>query len=280
MPEATSKSQRWSELLDPMGRTSKPRSNGLTIVIDKGQMGRDSIRDLANQVGPFCDFVKIAWGSALITPNIEQKIACYRDAQIPAMVGGTLFEYAYLRGKTDLLLDLARDLGVHVEISDGVIDLPRADRLRLIERFSAHVEVFSEIGGKISRQNRDWKRVIAEDLAAGAKKIVVEGREIGPVGQDIRVEFIDVLLEATDPQNLVFEAFERKQQVWLIKRLGVNVNLANIPPTDLMTLESFRLGLKEHTLLHAWEQSRKNGHNGVKAGPKAPAPSEGRVETR
>ena len=41
-----------------------------------------------------------------------------------------------------------------------------------------------------------------------------------------------------------------------LKKLGPNVNLGNIPPTDLMTLESFRRGLKEHTLLHIWEMTR------------------------
>jgi phosphosulfolactate synthase len=245
-----------SALLDLRGRTQKPRENGLTIVIDKGQLGPNTIKDFVATAGPYCDCVKIAWGSALITPDPEEKLSCYRAAGIGTMFGGTLFEYAYLRNKTPLLLDLARELKVDVEISDGVIELPRSERLHWIERFAAHVDVFSEIGGKIARQNRDWKQVIAEDRAAGAKRVVVEGREVGPVGQEIRVEFVETLLNVADPKDLIFEAFERKQQIWFIKRLGVNVNLANIPPTDLLTLESFRLGLKEHTLLHAWEQSR------------------------
>jgi phosphosulfolactate synthase len=244
-------------LLDDGLRTKKPRKHGITVMIDKGQMGPNTIADFVAQASDWCDFAKIGWGSALITANLESKLHGYRSAGVEPMLGGTLFEYAYLRGKVPLLLDLARDLNVHVEISDGVIDLPRKDRLHWIEKFSAHLPVFSELGGKITRQSHDWKKVIAEDLAAGAGKVVIEGREIGPVGQDLRVEFVEMVLASADPQQLVFEAFERKQQVWLVKRLGPNVNLGNIPPTDLLTLESFRVGLKEHTLLHTWEKSRR-----------------------
>jgi phosphosulfolactate synthase len=244
------------QLLDEQLRTSKPRTHGITVMIDKGQMGPNTIADFASQASDHCDYAKIGWGSALITGELEQKLDCYRRAGIAPMLGGTLFEYAYLRGKVPVLIDLARRLKVHVEVSDGVIELARKDKLHWIEQLARHVEVFSEIGGKITRQNHDWKQAINEELSAGARKVVVEGREIGPVGQEIRVEFVDTVLAATDPQNLVFEAFERKQQIYFIKRLGPNVNLANIPPTDLLTLESFRRGLKEHTLLHTWERVR------------------------
>lgn len=247
-------------LLDPVGRTSKPRHHGITIMIDKGQMGPHAIADFAQVAGAYCDYAKIAWGSALITGNLEAKLASYRTAGITPMLGGTLFEYAYLRNRVERLLDLVRHLKVHVEISDGVIDLPRKDKLAWIERFAAHGEIFSEVGGKIMRQERDWKKVIAEELAAGATKVVIEGREIGPTGmtreQDVRSEFVEQVLASAPEDKLVFEAFERRQQTWLIKRLGPNVNLANIPPTDLLTVESFRLGLKEHTLLHTFEKHR------------------------
>ena len=243
-------------LLDDL-RTSKPRQAGLTIMIDKGQMGPHTIADFVGQAGDYCDYAKIAWGSALITGNLDEKLEAYRKNNITPMLGGTLFEYAYLRNKVPQLLELVRDLKVHIEISDGVIELPRREKLHWIEKFSKHVEVFSEVGGKIVRQHHNWKQVIQEELAAGSKKIVVEGREIGPVGHEVRSDFIETVLAATPLHNLIFEAFERKQQVWLIKKFGPNVNLANIPPTDLMTLESFRRGLKEHTLLHIWEMTRE-----------------------
>src|SRR5262249_52172652 len=150
---------------------------------------------------------------ALITGNLDEKLECYRSAGIVPMLGGTLFEYAYLRGRLNELLKFAQELSAHVEVSDGVIDLPRRDKLLWIERFARHVEVFSEVGGKIQRQNHDWKKVIAEELAAGARKVVIEGREIGPVGGEVRADFMDIILDAESPDKMVFEAFERKQQV-------------------------------------------------------------------
>jgi phosphosulfolactate synthase len=244
-------------LLERGDRTSKPRREGITIVIDKGQMGPNSIADFAVTSGSYCDFVKIAWGSALITGGLEAKLECYRKHNITTMLGGTLFEYAFLRNKLPELLAFARAYEMHIEVSDGVIDLPRRDKLIWIEKFAKHLEVFSEVGGKINRQTHDWKQIINEEFSAGAQKVVVEGREIGPVGQEIRVDFVEHILSIVDPSSLVFEAFERKQQVWFIKRLGPNVNLGNIPPTDLLTLESFRLGLKEHTLLHTFNRSNE-----------------------
>jgi len=255
-------------LLDRLGRTNKPRSAGLTLMIDKGQMGVRAIDDFAEVAGDYCDYAKIAWGSSLITQNFEQKIERYRAHKITPMLGGTLFEYAYLRGRVPELLAFARDLKLHIEVSDGVIDMSHKDKLGWIEKFAKHVEVFSEIGGKIERQKKDWKTVVHEELAAGAHKIVVEGREIGPVGQDIRSDFVDIVIESTPLENLLFEAFERKQQVWMIKRFGPNVNLGNIPPTDLLTLESFRLGLKEHTLLHTYETHSKDKHTVADRAPK------------
>jgi phosphosulfolactate synthase len=243
-------------LLDQGIRSDKPRESGITIIIDKGQMGAHAIGDLGEVAGAHCDYAKIAWGSALITGNLEDKVACYRRAGITPVLGGTLFEYAYLRGKVPALLEFVRELGLHVEISDGVAEIPRRDKLHWIGAFARHGEVFSEVGGKVTSQNLDWKRAIREEFEAGAKKVVVEGREIGPVGKPIRVDFLEVVTSAAPLKDLVFEAFERPQQVWLIKEFGPNVNLGNIPPADLLTVESFRRGLKEHTLLHTWQNHR------------------------
>ncbi len=234
-------------LLSPVGRTPKPRSNGITIMLDKG-IGLHEIADLAGVAGRWLDYAKIAWGSSLITENLEQKLEAYRAAGITPMFGGTLFEYAYLSNAASKLLDVVKDTGVHIEISDGVADVPRSDKLRWIEAFAAHVDVFSEVGRKVGREEKDWSQMLREDLAAGAKKVVIEGRETGPAGQEIRADFVDGLVESVAVESLVFEALERKQQIWLIQRFGPNVNLGNILPPDVLTVESFRHGLKEHTL--------------------------------
>jgi phosphosulfolactate synthase len=235
-------------LLDESIRTHKPREHGVTMVLDVG-LGPNSVRDLAINAGAHVDYAKIAWGSALITGNLEEKLASYREFSITPLFGGTLFEYAYLRNKAEELFQIVKGLGVHIEISDGVAHIPPLEKLRWIERFAKHVEVFSEVGRKRGQVSYDWAKEIKDNLAAGARKIVIEGREVGPVGQEIRVDLVDHLLEIADSKLLVFEALERAQQVFLIKKIGPNVNLGNIRPADLLTVESFRRGLKEHTLL-------------------------------
>lgn len=235
-------------LLEPVGRTAKPRTSGITIALDKG-VGLHAIEDLAGVAGPYVDYAKIAWASALITANLGEKLDAYRSADIQPVLGGTLFEYCYLHGRADRLLAFCRQHDLRVEISDGVLDIPRPEKLRWIEAFAAVGEVFSEVGGKLQPTRGEWKQLVREELAAGATKIVVEGREIGPVGQEIRTDLVLDLVDAFGADALVFEALERYQQVWLIKELGPNVNLGNIPIPDVLTVEAFRQGLKEQTLL-------------------------------
>ena len=79
--------------------------------------------------------------------------------------------------------------------------------------------------------------------------MVIEGREVGPTGREIRTDLVDEILAAADPARIVFEALERYQQVWFINRLGPNVNLGNIRADDVMVLECVRQGLKEQTML-------------------------------
>lgn len=238
----------FSGLLADVGRTRKPRAEGITVAIDTGY-GLHRIDDLAGVAGEFCDRVKIAWASALITGNLEAKIERYRSHQIEVLLGGSLFEYAYTWGKTEELLAAVRDLGCSIEVSDGVATVPRRDKLRWIEAFAAHAMVFSEVGGKLAAHDLDWPTCMREELAAGARYVVVEGREIGPVGREIRTDLIDLILDSVPQDKIVFEALERYQQAWMVKRLGPNVNLGNIRADDLLVLECFRQGLKEQTML-------------------------------
>lgn len=219
------------------------------MMLDKG-LGCNAVADLAEVSGAYIDYAKIAWGSSLITGGLENKIAAYRAGGIEPLFGGTLFEYCYLHGRADDLLAWCREHKVHIEISDGCIDLDRAEKLRWIEAFAAGCDVFSEVGGKIQPKKLSWEDAIKEELEAGSSKVVIEGREIGPVDREIRTDLIDQLVAAFDASLLIFEALERYQQVYLIKHLGPNVNLGNILAKDVLTLESFRRGLKEHTLGH------------------------------
>jgi phosphosulfolactate synthase len=240
-----------SDILDRGARTAKPRSFGITMLLDRGEMGPGALRDLLSVVGDHADYAKLAWASTLIMAKgtIEQKLDVYRNANIMPLFGGTLFEYAYLKGHVETLLAYVRDHQICIEISDGIVEIPRPEKLAWIERFAKHVQVFSEVGGKLANKQLDWKSAIAEELAAGAIKVVIEGREIGPAGGDTSTAFVDMLVAAAEPKQLVFEALERKQQISLIQHLGQNVNLGNIPVDQTMAVECYRLGLKDRTML-------------------------------
>ena len=236
-------------------RTVKPRKHGLTIALDTG-LGPREAADLVETAAAHTDFVKIAWGSSLITGNLDAKLEVYRNGGVTPLLGGTLFEYAFLQGKLEELFALVRATKIHIEVSDGSIEIPTADKLKWIERFAGVTEVWSEIGGKIALHVKDWGEVLRQEFAAGAKMIVVEGRQVGPVGQPVREGFVDELVGlAGGHERLIWEALERPQQLFFLKKLGPNVNLANIKTADVMTLESFRRGLKEHTLL-TWPPRR------------------------
>lgn len=238
----------FAQLLADVGRTAKPRTEGLTIVIDTGY-GPHRIDDLASLVGAHVDHVKIAWASAAASGGLHAKLEQYRRLGIEPLLGGSLFEYAYLWGKLDLLQALVRESRCAIEISDGVVTIPRRDKLHWIETFARHVPVLSEVGGKLRPHDLDWPAAIREELAAGASHVVVEGRELGPTGKEIQVDVFDRIVNAVEPRLLVFEALERYQQVWLVRRLGPNVNLGNIRADDVLVLECFRRGLKEQTML-------------------------------
>lgn len=251
--ETQSRQGAFSKLAADVGRTRKPRTDGITVLIDTG-LGPHRIEDLATVSGEYCDRAKIAWASAIVTGHLEEKLAQYRRLGIEPLLGGSLFEYAYLWGKLDVLLAITRETRCAIEVSDGIATVSRRDKLAWIEQFARHTVVFSEVGGKLASHDLDWPTAIREDMSAGARYVVVEGREVGPVGREIRSELVDQILGAVDPSRIVFEALERYQQMWFINRIGPNVNLGNIRADDLMVLECARQGLKEQTMLQMREK--------------------------
>jgi phosphosulfolactate synthase len=247
---------RWQSLLDKGLRPPKPRKHGITVVLDVG-LGPAEAQDLMDSASEHIDHVKIAWGSACITGSLERKIEAYRKAGVTPLIGGTMFEYCHLRGKVDELLAIVAETRMAIELSDGVASVDGDEKLRWLEKFAKVTpELLSEVGGKTAKQALDWPVVVKQQFEAGASYVVIEGREIGPPNEPIREDLVDLLIERCDVNKLIFEALERKQQVWLIKKIGPNVNLGNIRTNELLTVESFRRGLKEHTLLSTFEARR------------------------
>ena len=68
--------------LDLPQRPGKPRTEGLTHVIDKGLNLRD-IEGLFDTAGDYVDIVKLGWGTSYVTRNLEKKIALYRYFETP-----------------------------------------------------------------------------------------------------------------------------------------------------------------------------------------------------
>ncbi len=237
-------------------RPPKPRTKGLTHVIDKG-MSLPEIEGLFDTAGDFVDIVKLGWGTSYVTRNLEKKIALYRSFETPVVCGGTLFEAAVARGRVD---DYRRWLAdnrlSHVEVSDGTIDLPNERKLELIAELSRDFVVLSEVGSKdadVVYAPYQWVEWIRGDLDAGAWKVITEGRESGTAGiyrpsGDMRTGLIDEIVHEIDVADVVFEAPATAAQAWFVKRFGADVNIGNVPPDEVIPLETLRLGLRSDTL--------------------------------
>jgi phosphosulfolactate synthase len=234
----------------------KPRERGITHVIDRG-LSLAEVDGLLEVAGAAVDVVKLGWGTALVTGNLEAKLARYAQHEIPVVLGGTLTEVAIRQGRIDGLIAWLRELGLrHVEISDGTITLAPEVKRGLIERLSGEFVVLAEVGNKDTdfiMAPYVWVEQIERDLDAGAWKVITEARESGTAGiyradGEPRTGLIDEIVHAVDPDRLVFEAPLRPQQVWLLKRFGTECNLGNIAPDDVLSLETLRLGLRSDTV--------------------------------
>jgi phosphosulfolactate synthase len=232
----------------------QPRSGGITHVIDKG-LGPRAWEDVLETSGVYIDVVKLGWGTAYVTPNLKRKLEVLREK--PVVIGGTFFEVVYAKGKLDEYKSWLRALGLtHVEISDGTVDIPRGRKLELIADFARDFTVLSEVGSKdssVEYSADEWTRWLREELDAGAWKVITEAREGGTAGifdssGGMRTELIAEIAEAVDPANVIFEAPTKASQAWFVKTLGPDVNLGNIPPDEVIPLETLRRGLRGDTL--------------------------------
>src|ERR1044072_7433684 len=230
------------------------RDGGLTHVIDKG-IGLRAWEDVLETSGEYIDIVKLGWGTAYVTPNLQRKLDVLKGK--PVVFGGTFFEAVYAQGKLDDYKRWLGELGIgHVEISDGVVDLPRERKLELIADFARNFTVLSEVGSKDAEAvfaPYQWVEWIKAELEAGAWKVITEGRGGGKAGIyrptcETRTGLGDEIAHAADVSALLFEAPSKASQAWFVKQFGPGVNLGNIPPEEVIPLETLRLGLRADTL--------------------------------
>jgi phosphosulfolactate synthase len=243
------------DFLDLPARAPKPRSDGLTHVIDKG-MSLPAIEGLFDTAGDFVDIVKLGWGTSYVTRNLEKKIALYRSFETPIVCGGTLFEAVVARDKLDDYRHwLEHNRISHVEVSDGTVDLPHGRKLELIAELAKDFVVISEVGSKdaeVVYAPYQWVDWMKDELDAGAWKVITEGREGGTAGifrptGEMRTGLIDEIVHEIDVGDIIFEAPGTAAQAWFVQSFGPEVNLGNIPPEEVIPLETLRLGLRSDT---------------------------------
>jgi len=230
------------------------RDGGLTHVLDKG-LGTRAWEDVLETAGAYIDIVKLGWGTAWVTDGLERKLEVLREKRV--VIGGTFFEVVFARDKLDEYKRWLTKHGLtHVEISDGTVEIPRERKLELIADFARDFTVLSEVGSKDSETNYApylWVQWIEEELAAGAWKVITESREGGTAGifrptGEMRTGLVDEIAHSIDFHDLVWEAPTKESQAWFVKHFGPEVNLGNIPPDEVIPLETLRLGLRGDTL--------------------------------
>ena len=243
--------------LDLPARATKPREVGITALMDRG-LSLAEVDGLMEVAGSAVDIVKLGFGTAAATENLDAKLERWRAHGVPVVLGGTLTEIAILQDRVDAYVAWVRSLGLElIEVSDGSITLDHGDKTALIRRLVGEgFKVMSEVGSKDNAEIMApyrWVEQIEAELEAGAWKVICEGRETGTAGiarpdGELRQGLIDEIAHAVDPARIVFEAPQKDQQVVLIRRFGPDVNLGNIPPAEVLPLETMRLGLRNDTL--------------------------------
>ncbi|MFI5048414.1 MAG: phosphosulfolactate synthase [Gaiellales bacterium] len=237
-------------------RPSKPRERGLTHVIDKG-LTLAEVDGMFESAGDYVDMVKLGWGTSYVTRNLREKVQRYHDHGTPVMCGGTLLEAAVARGRVEEFRRWNQDVGfTHVEVSDGTLRMERESKQELIRSLARDFVVLSEVGSKDQDAiyaPYQWVAWIREELEAGAWKVITEARETGTAGifrgtGEVRSGLIDEIVHEIPVDNLLFEAPQKDQQAWFVRHLGPEVNLGNVPPDEVIPLETLRLGLRSDTM--------------------------------
>ena len=236
-------------------RPLKPRTSGITMVMDKGLSIREA-EDFMSVGSEYTDYVKLGFGTSLITPGFEKKISIYKQAGTIPYFGGTLFEAFIIRNMFREYVEFLDKYEIDlVEVSDGSYDIDHNKKLDYISRLAERGTVISEVGSKkkdVVDTPDEWVALMKSELGAGSVKVIAEARESGTTGiynedGSINNMIISAISEHVKLENVLWEAPLKSQQAWFIKNFGANVNLGNIAPNEIIPLESLRLGLRGDT---------------------------------
>lgn len=236
-------------------RSARPRTNGITMVMDKG-LSIEETKNFLSVAYPHVDIVKLGFGTSYVTPNLREKLDVYRSYDIPVYFGGTLFEAFLIRNQFEDYISVCKDYGIsYMEVSDGSITIPHAEKCGYIEKLTKHGTVLSEVGSKDAAHiipPYKWIELMRAELDAGSTYVIAEAREAGNVGiyrgsGEVREGLVQEILTQIPGERIMWEAPQKAQQLYFIELLGCNVNLGNIAPNEIISLEAMRVGLRGDT---------------------------------
>lgn len=235
---------------------------GITMMLDKG-IGPRMLMDLLEISGEYIDLAKFGWCTSAVYDReiVKRKVESYLSYDVVPYPGGTLFEIAYTHNKLDRFLNEADKIGFGaIEISDGSVDISLEEREKVIREVKDNgFMVITEVGKKDPKEDSKFTptervKLVNHDVELGADKVLIEAREGGKgIGiydnnGNVKGDDVQVFADNTDIKNIIWEAPQKNQQVYLILKFGSNVNLGNIPPEEITALETMRRGLRGDTL--------------------------------
>lgn len=236
-------------------RIKKPRNSGITMVMDKG-LSINEAQNFMSVSHPHVDIIKLGFGTSFVTPNLREKIEVYKSYDIPVYFGGTLFEAFLIRNQFNDYISVCKEYDIsYMEVSDGSINIPHAEKCGYIEKLAKHGTVLSEVGSKDAAHiipPYKWIELMRAELNAGSSYVIAEAREAGNVGiyrgtGEVREGLVQEILTQIPGEKILWEAPQKAQQLYFIELLGCNVNLGNIAPTEVIPLETMRIGLRGDT---------------------------------
>lgn len=235
-------------------RTKQPRGFGITMIADKGLSVADT-ENFLSIAAPHVDMVKLAFGTAMVTPLLTEKIKLYQSHNISVFFGGLLFEAFVIRNQFDDYLKMLDEYEVSfAEISDGAINVSHEEKCNYIRTLSRRGTVVSEIGSKDKDKVKvtppyKWIELMHAELEAGASYVIAEAKEEGNEGiyrnsGEVREGLIAEILTKIPAEKIIWETPDKEQQLFFIRLLGCNANLGNIAPKEVISLEAMRVGLR------------------------------------
>ena len=223
--------------------------------MDKG-LSVEEVKNFMSASHLHVDIVKLGFGTSFVTPNLKEKIEIYQSFNIPVYFGGTLFEAFLIRNQFDDFINVCKDFKIdYIEVSDGSITIPHAEKCGYIEKLTKVGTVLSEVGSKDAAHiipPYKWIELMKAELNAGSTYVIAEAREAGNVGiyrgsGEVREGLVQEILTQISEEKIIWEAPQKDQQLYFLELLGCNVNLGNIAPSEVIPLEAMRIGLRSDT---------------------------------